>query len=98
LDYPYWTPDNPTNEWARLGSAAESPSFNYWENTSFARLQNVSVSYRIPDSFASRISAQDLRVFLNARNVYTLTGFDGNDPETLDYTPRLYTLGLNFSF
>jgi TonB-linked SusC/RagA family outer membrane protein len=97
-DYPYWTPDNPTNEWARLGSAAGSPPFSYWENTSFVRLQNVSLSYRIPDRYASRLSAEGFRVFLNARNVFTLTGYDGNDPETLEYTPRLYTAGLNLSF
>ena len=98
LNYPYWTPGNPTNEWARLGSAAESPSFNYWERTSFVKLQNLSIAYRIPESLTNRLSANDLRVFFNARNVFALSGFEGDDPETHQHTPRLYTLGVNLAF
>lgn len=94
--YPYWTPDNPTTEWARLKSRGNDPSFNYWEETSFVKLQNLSVAYTVPDRFAGGFT-ENLRVFLNARNVYALSGFDGSDPETHEATPRLYTLGLNLS-
>ena len=98
LDYPYWTPENPTNEWARLSSVGDAPVFNYWERTSFLRLQNLSVSYEVPERLTDRVSAQSLRLFLNAQNVFTLTGFEGADPETQELTPRLYSVGLNLSF
>lgn len=98
LNYPYWTPDNPTNEWARLSSEGGNPFFNYWENTSFLKLQNLAVSYRIPRHLTNRFSAGSLRLFFNARNVYALSRYDGNDPETHQHTPRLYTVGLNLAF
>ena len=94
LDYPYWTPENPTNEWARLNSN-DNPGFSYWEDASFLRLQNLSVSYLIPERFTGPIGGDGLRVFFNARNVFVLTGYDGEDPETGGNTPRLYSLGVN---
>ncbi|HLR32061.1 MAG TPA: SusC/RagA family TonB-linked outer membrane protein, partial [Fodinibius sp.] len=97
-DYPYWTPENPTNEWARLGSTYR-PSFNYWEDATFIRLQNLSVSYQLPKAVVKQITARSVRVFFNAQNVATITGYSGNDPETGSLnTPRLYSLGINVKF
>lgn len=99
LDYPYWTPENPTDEWARLASEGANPDFNYWENTSFVKLQSLSAAYQIPESLVDRFNMESLRVYFSARNVFSLTGFDGGDPETHSYTtPRLYTLGINVGF
>lgn len=98
MKYPYWTPENPTNEYARISSDASNPSFNYWANTSFVKLQNVSLTYQLPEVFAGRLQAQDLRVFFDASNVGALTPYDGDDPETQSYTPRLYSLGVNMTF
>lgn len=98
LKYPYWTPENPTSEFGRISSDADNPTFNYWENTSFVKLQNVSLTYQLPESLAERLEARNLRVFFNAQNVGALTPYDGDDPETQEYTPRLYSLGVNLSF
>lgn len=97
LDYPYWTSENPVNRWARLNSN-DSPGFNYWEKSSFVRLQNLSVSYQLPQRYVGSLDGNSFQVFFNARNVFVLTGFDGRDPETGGNTPRLYSLGINMSF
>lgn len=98
LKYPYWTPENPTNEFARISSDADNPTFNYWEKASFVKLQNVSLTYQLPGALVERMEAQNLRVFFNAANVGALTSYYGDDPETQDQTPRLYSLGVNISF
>jgi TonB-linked SusC/RagA family outer membrane protein len=97
-DYPYWTREDPKENWARLGSDT-SPGFNYWEDATFVRLQNLSLSYQVPSDIAGQITAQNINVYINAQNVATLTGYDGNDPETGGVkTPRLYSIGLNMTF
>jgi len=97
-DYPYWTRENPTDEWPRLGTNT-STDFTYWEKATFVRLQNLSLSYRLPTSLSERIAAGNIEVYFNARNVAVLTPFDGNDPETGSrITPRLYSLGVNMTF
>jgi len=97
-NYPYWTRENPNEEFARLGSDTR-PGFNYWENATFVRLQNLSLSYQVPSGLASRVAAQNINVYLNAQNVAVITGYDGNDPETGSLTtPRLYSIGLNMTF
>jgi TonB-linked SusC/RagA family outer membrane protein len=95
-DYPYWTPDNPTNEWARLASNV-NPNFTYWEKNSFLKLQSISTAYQLPNRVIGRLGAQSLRVFFNARNVFAISPWDGADPETQTATPRVYTLGLNLT-
>jgi TonB-linked SusC/RagA family outer membrane protein len=96
--YPYWTPENPTSEWARISSEAENPSFNYWELTSFVRLQNLSIDYQLPESIVGQLGAKSLSVFFNAQNVGVLTPFDGEDPEVGHHTPRVFSGGVNMSF
>src|SRR5690606_24297730 len=46
--FPYWTPDNPTNEYARLYSSNGSASFNIYRERSFIRLDNIALAYTVP--------------------------------------------------
>ena len=42
---PYWTPDNPINDYAKMMSAAGSGvAFNVWRKSSFVRLNNISLA------------------------------------------------------
>jgi TonB-linked SusC/RagA family outer membrane protein len=95
---PYWTPDNPVNDYARLNSDSQSPSFNYWEDRSFVRLQDVSLSYNIPQSKLSKYKIQGLKVFLNFRNLLTFTGWEHYDPESQTaMMPKYSNMGLNIT-
>ncbi len=57
----------------------DSPIFSdkWVENASFLRLENVTLGYSLPETGAfSRI-----RLYVNAQNLFTLTGYSGVDPE-----------------
>lgn len=99
-DVPYWTPENPTNEWARLDSRGENPNFNYWKNRSFIRLQNVSLAYSFPGTFLQKLNIRRLQAYVNLQNAYVLPlgGWGFWDPETRDQAPRIFSLGINLTF
>lgn len=100
-----WTPDNPTNEYPRLYSGRQL-RFSDWfvEDGSFLRVQEMTLGYNFNTESMAFLS--NLRVYVNASNLYTFTDFSGYDPEVgLDGIywgghPRQtqYTFGLNVSF
>jgi len=95
---PYWTFDNPINDYARLNSDTDSPGFNYWENRSFLRLQDLSIGYNIPSSKLEKYKIQRLKIFLNFRNMLTITGWEHYDPESqTSMMPKYSSIGVNVS-
>lgn len=67
--FPYWTPDNPSNEWARINSNEGSATgFNVYRKRSFIRIDNISLAYNVPSTFLSRYRVNGLRLFANVRN------------------------------
>lgn len=94
----YWTPENPSNRYARIGAKGPYGQFmpNKWYNSSFVRLDNISVSYTLPKRWTQTIGVDNLRVFGNVRNVCTFGGdWDYGDPETGGFINRLFTLGIS---
>lgn len=95
---PYWTPDNPGNDWPRLDPTVSSPAFNVWKNSSFIRLQDLSLAYNIPGSKLKRHGLQRVRAYVALRNYVTLTSWNYWDPETGNAPmPKNVTVGLDFS-
>lgn len=101
-DVPYWTPNNPTNEYPRLDYIApfDHPIL---EDRSFVRIQDISLAYNIPQTALESIGLQKLRLYASAKNLFTFTSWSGYDPEqqtTVQDLPfiRSYTLGVDFSF
>jgi TonB-linked SusC/RagA family outer membrane protein len=99
----YWTPQNPTNEYARLSSGLSGASFNVYRNSSFIRLNTIALAYSLPKNLVSKIRVQNLKLYLNIANA-ALYAPDWNlwDPQsdvggTVGPTPRIYSLGLNVS-
>ena len=96
---PYWTEDNPTNEWTRIYSANSSPATNWWENKSFVRIQNITLGYNFPNNLIQRVDIQKLRLYANVQNLPALSGWAYNwDVETSAPTPLIYTLGIDLTF
>ena len=54
-------------------------SSRWIENASFLRLDNLTLGYTLPD--ASRFSLRRARVYVSAQNLFTITPYDGFDPE-----------------
>lgn len=80
--------------WATNDYFANS-TFNV-KNTSYAKLRNVNLTYRLPESLLGWAKLRSGSVFANAQNVYTLTAFRGADPESADPLglPPLRTLSF----
>lgn len=83
------------------------------EDASYLRIQNISLSYNLPENWAKKAFLQSARIYFNVQNVYTFTKYSGYDPEIGAFnqssllqnidrgrypTPRTYTVGLNLSF
>ena len=96
---PYWRPDNPTNDYARLFSSNGSADFSVYRKSSFVRLSTVALAYTIPTGILSRAKINGLKVYINVNNagIYqpNWNFWDveyGNTPP-----PRYYTFGLNLT-
>lgn len=101
--FPFWTPENPINDYARLASNDGSASYSVYRSRSFIRLDNVSIAYNFPQEWLKRISAQTLTLYFSVKNAAVYApGWDFWDPEWASGsnpgpTPRMYTLGVNLS-
>ncbi len=93
---PYWTPENPSNEWARVESF--ETGFDVYEQNSFIRLDNIALSYEVPSSALKRIGLQRLRLSAIAQNPYVWSPqWSWMDPENQGYTPTYYTFKINLT-
>ncbi|HEX5025523.1 MAG TPA: SusC/RagA family TonB-linked outer membrane protein [Agriterribacter sp.] len=96
--FPFWTEENPINDYARLFSSDGGATYSVYRKKSFIRVDNIALAYTIPQHLAKKISAQDLKFFFTIKNagVYTQE-WNFWDPENAGPTPRIYTLGLNLN-
>lgn len=83
---PYWTPDNGVNNATGIYNTPVVQSGIY-EDRSFVRLQDVSLSYNFSPKLLQRFNAGSLQFFLSGRNLYTWTKWSGWDPENVDRDP-----------
>tara|TARA_R110002049_G_scaffold3795_5_gene27561 strand:- start:22342 stop:25755 length:3414 start_codon:yes stop_codon:yes gene_type:complete len=97
---PYWTPDNPLNDWARLSSKNSSPNTTWWEDRSFIRIQNITLGYNFPKDFLERLKIKSFRIYGNVQNLpaIPLKGWKYNwDAETGRPTPLITAFGIDLS-
>ncbi|KQR70226.1 TonB-dependent receptor [Pedobacter sp. Leaf176] len=103
------SPDQLITENARTtnGRAAYLAFLNYAGSdvnvvdASFIRMKNVSLSYSFPTKMISPIKAKNLRIYVQGQNLFTITNYDGYDPESQGVgTPPLRTItaGLQLTF
>jgi hypothetical protein len=106
------------DRWQNAGDITDGPKmstilttdYTIYSNTSdallvdasYARLQNLSVSYTLPPKWARKYLAQYTRVYLQGQNLLTITGYKGADPETQNLTAlppvRFLTAGIQITF
>ena len=71
------------------------------ENGSFLRLKTLTLGYTIPKALQEKAKIQNARIYLQAQNLFTITGYSGADPEGLGYPyalPRQFTMGFQLGF
>ncbi|WP_420151019.1 SusC/RagA family TonB-linked outer membrane protein [Spirosoma sp.] len=76
-----WTPTNPSNTEPRASNAVPISSTYYVESGSFFRINNVSLGYKLPQSFVSKVKLSRARVYVTAQNPLTIKKFSGYTPE-----------------
>ncbi|MDN5204331.1 SusC/RagA family TonB-linked outer membrane protein [Fulvivirgaceae bacterium BMA10] len=80
-----WTPSNTNTNIPRLVDARtadnERPSDFYVEDGSYTRLKNIELGYTLPTGLLPENSIQNIRFFVSAQNILTLTDYTGFDPE-----------------
>ena len=59
-----------------------NPSSYYVEDGSFVRLKNLVLGYTVPKQILQKAGIANLRVYVQAENLFTITGYEGLDPET----------------
>lgn len=57
------------------------PSSYYVEDASFLRLKNLVLGYTFPKELLKKATISNLRVYVQAENILTITGYSGLDPE-----------------
>ena len=60
----------------------------YWQDGSFVKLREVTLSYELPSTLTSRLfasRARAVRAELSGRNLYTWTKYEGADPEVSNF-------------
>ena len=53
----------------------------YLEKSAYLRLRNLTLGYTLPQRICSKINIDALRVYVSAVNLFTITSFNGYDPE-----------------
>ena len=80
----------------------------FLENGSYLRLKNLTIGYSLPKSLLNRIGCGNtgIRFYATGENLFTITGYDGMDPEVgrmgLDGgkypVARVFNFGVNVNF
>ncbi len=111
-----WTPDNTNTNMPALSqtitNAETNPNSFFVEDGSFARLKNLQIGYTFAeDQFNFGNVMQSIRVYVSGTNMFTITGYDGIDPEVISYDnltlgvdnqiypiSQIYSLGVTLKF
>jgi TonB-linked SusC/RagA family outer membrane protein len=72
-----------------------------YEDASYIRLKNLSLSWHLPSTLLQKMKLQHLRTFIQGQNLLTITGYSGLDPETASTTSipplRVWTIGIQIT-
>jgi TonB-dependent starch-binding outer membrane protein SusC len=80
---------------------------HFVENGSYLKLANLSLGYTLPKNIISKLDLSKVRLYLQAQNLLTITGYSGLDPETSTRTgvdwdglpqQKVFSIGANITF
>lgn len=96
----YWTPQNPSNEFARLdvSTSAYGGGLQIYKPRSFVRVQDITLAYNLPSQITKRFKLNNVRAFGALRNAFTFTKWPDWDPESGSLPlPKSMTIGLSLT-
>lgn len=89
---------------------AHKTSSRYLEDADYLTLKNITLAYRLPQNFLSKLGLEDVTLSFSADNLFTITPYSQVDPATASYegngagsstvypTVRKYVFGLSVGF
>jgi TonB-linked SusC/RagA family outer membrane protein len=111
-----WTPTNtnPISLPALSNTVTNNetdPNTYFVEDGSYFRLKNIQIGYTLPKKATVKARISSLRFYVQASNLFTLTKYEGFDPEIVSYDnlnmgvdyrvypgSKIYTVGVNLNF
>lgn len=110
-----WTPSNTNTNVPALSLSyptEEASSNTYFvEDGSYLKLKNLQIGYTLPSSASDRIGAESVRLYIQGTNLFTITDYEGFDPEVVAYDnlsmgidrriypiSQVFSLGANIKF
>ncbi|MGJ1352355.1 hypothetical protein ACR79P_08310 [Sphingobacterium spiritivorum] len=98
-----WSPTNtssmiPSQGGSDVSSLEYASSSYYIQDASFLKLKNLQIGYSLPTEkiFKSTSGVRKLRVYFGVTNLFTITKYEGLDPE-VSATPSDYpAFGVDF--
>ena len=94
-----WTPQNPSNTYARAVAAGVidygQTSSAIIEDASYVRLRNISLSYTVPPRKLRAVSMSNLSFYISATNLLTFTNYTGYDPEANTFGQNTTIVGID---
>lgn len=76
----HWTPEHQTDVPAFSGTEYVNSS-RWVEDGSYLRLKNLTLGYSLPDKVLRKMHLSQLRIYVSATNLWTVTDYSGYDPE-----------------
>ena len=95
----FWTGLGSTNEnFAISANNRDNLTMSEWyiENGSYVRLKNVTLGYTFPKQWVQKLTVQNLRLFVAAQNLFTITSYSGLDPELGNSNPAFMGIDMGW--
>jgi TonB-linked SusC/RagA family outer membrane protein len=89
-----WTESNTSTSDPRIARDTEqgvidnnrTDTDRWLDNASYVRVRNVELGYRLPSPLLERLTLQSARIYISAQNLFTITGYNGLDPDVVGNT------------
>src|SRR5699024_9603547 len=98
-----WTPQNRDTNIPRAVNGDPNlnsrPSTRWIEDGSYLRLKNVQLGYTVPVSALSSLTngtIRDLRIYVSAQHLFTITDYSGWDPEIGTFNVLTLVIGVDY--
>lgn len=75
-DFPRLNPNDSEENWN-----SRPTSDRYLEKGDFVKIRNLEFGYTLPGTFLEKVYMRSARIFVRGQNLFTITGYSGNDPE-----------------
>jgi TonB-linked SusC/RagA family outer membrane protein len=64
-----------------LADGSQQPSTHFIEDASFLRMKSLRIGYTLPKKLSNKLTLSNLRVYVMATNLFTITKYSGLNPE-----------------